>query len=89
MVNGWDTTTALQNVYQLVQLPGIDYHAEVLHWNQFKAVQRAFIDAGVPEIELPTDIAIQAFLHRVASRYRIRTILSGGNISNEGILPVS
>jgi hypothetical protein len=89
MDNGWDTPIALQNVYQLAQISGIDYQAEVLHWNQFKAVQRAFIDAGVPDIELPTDIAIQAVLHRVASRHRIRTILSGGNISNEGILPIS
>lgn len=87
MDNGWDTPIALQNVFQLVQLPGIDYQAEVLHWNHFKAVQRAFIAAGVPDIELPTDIAIQAVLHRVAARHGIRTILSGGNISNEGILP--
>ncbi len=89
MDNGWDTPIALQNVYQLLQLSGIDYHAEVLHWNHFKAVQRAFIEAGVPDIELPTDIAIQAVLHRVASRHRIGTILSGGNISNEGILPIA
>lgn len=89
MDNGWDTPIALQNVWSLVQLPGVDYKAEVLHWNHFKAVQRAFIAAGVPDIELPTDIAIQAVLHRVAARHGIRTILSGGNISNEGILPTS
>lgn len=89
MDNGWDTPIAIQNVFQLLQLPGIDYQAEVLDWNSFKAVQRAFIEAGVPDIELPTDIAIQAALHRVAQQRRIRTILSGGNISNEGILPAA
>jgi len=86
--NGWDTPIALQNVLQLASLPGITYEAEVLNWNRFKAVQRAFIAAGVPDIELPTDIAIQAALHRAAVRHGIRTILSGGNIANEGILPV-
>lgn len=89
MDNGWDTPIALQNVLQVISLPGIDYEVEVLHWNHFKAVQRAFIAAGVPDIELPTDIAILAVLHRAARRHRIRTILSGGNISNEGILPVA
>lgn len=89
MDNGWDTPIALQNVYQLANLPGITYQAEVLDWNGFKAVQRAFIEAGVPDIELPTDIAIQAVLHRVAAKHGIRTILSGGNIANEGILPAS
>jgi hypothetical protein len=87
--NGWDTPIALQNVMQLARLPGITYEAEVLDWNRFKAIQRAFIEAGVPDIELPTDIAIQAVLHRAARRHGIRTILSGGNIANEGILPVS
>lgn len=89
MDNGWDTPIALRNVYQLATLPGITYHAEVLDWNGFKAVQRAFIEAGVPDIELPTDVAIQAVLHRVAAKYGICTILSGGNIANEGILPAS
>lgn len=87
--NGWDTPIALQNVAQLAQLPGIGYEAEVLDWTRFKAVQRAFLEAGVPDIELPTDIAIQAVLHRAARRHGIRTILSGGNIASEGILPVS
>jgi hypothetical protein len=89
MDNGWDTPIALQNVYQLANLPGITYQAEVLDWNSFKSVQRAFIEAGVPDIELPTDVAIQAVLHRVANKHGIRTILSGGNIANEGILPSS
>ena len=89
MDNGWDTPIALQNVYQLANLQGITYQAEVLDWNGFKAVQRAFIEAGVPDIELPTDIAIMAVLHRTAAKHGIRTILSGGNIVNEGILPSS
>jgi len=86
--NGWDTPIALQNVLQLAGLSGITYEAEVLNWKNFKAVQRAFIAAGVPDIELPTDIVIQAALHRAAVRHGICTILSGGNIANEGILPV-
>lgn len=89
MDNGWDTPIAIQNIFKLIALPGIDYHAEVLHWNHFKAIQRAFIEAGVPDIELPTDIAIQAALHRVAQKHHIRFILSGGNIANEGILPAA
>jgi hypothetical protein len=89
MDNGWDTPIAIQNIYKLIRLPGISYHSEVLNWNAFKTIQRAFIEAGVPDIELPTDIAIQAALHRVAQQRRINTILSGGNIANEGILPPS
>ena len=89
MDNGWNTPIAIRNVYKLISRPGIDYHAVVLDWNSFKAIQRAFIDAGVPDIELPTDIAIQSALHAVAAKHGIRTILSGGNVANEGILPAA
>lgn len=89
MDNGWDTPIAIRNVLKLINRPGIDFHTTVLNWNNFKLIQRAFINAGVPDIELPTDIAIQAVLHEVASKHGIRTILSGGNIANEGILPAA
>jgi len=89
MDNGWDTPISLQNVYNLTKLPNVTYQSEVLHWNNFRSVQRAFIESGVPDIELPTDIAIQSVVHRVAKEHGIRTILSGGNIANEGILPAS
>jgi len=89
MDNGWNTPIAIRNVLKLINLPGIDYHAVVLDWNNFKSIQRAFIDAAVPDIELPTDIAIQSALHAVAARYGIRTILSGGNVAGEGILPAA
>ena len=89
MDNGWNTPIAIRNVYKLISRPGIDYHAVVLDWNSFKGIQRAFIDAGVPDIELPTDIAIQSALHAVAAKHGIRTILSGGNVANEGILPAA
>ena len=43
------------------QPSGHPHQSEVLDWNGFKSVQRAFIEAGVPDIELPTDIAICRF----------------------------
>lgn len=85
--NGWDTPTSLRNVKNLVDKLGFDYESAVLNWNTFKKIQCAFMRAEVPEIETPTDIAIQAVIHRAAIKHGIRWILSGGNISGEGILP--
>jgi len=87
MDNCWNTPIAVQNIYKLLNLSGVDYFCEVLDWNNFKKVQRAFFLSGVADLELPTDIAIQAVLHRVAHQYGIKVILSGGNIASEGILP--
>tara|TARA_Y100001968_G_scaffold311645_1_gene333960 strand:+ start:1609 stop:2712 length:1104 start_codon:yes stop_codon:yes gene_type:complete len=87
MDNCWDTPTSIKNIKKIVSLKGIDYECNVLNWNKFKYLQRAFIESGLPDLELPTDIAIQSVLYRTALKYGIKIILGGGNISNEGILP--
>jgi hypothetical protein len=87
--NGWDTSAALSNVYQITRSSNIDYVSYVLNWNKFRLIQRSFIESGVPDIELPTDIAIYKALFLTAQKYRINTFIVGGNISNEGILPAA
>jgi hypothetical protein len=87
--NGWDTSTSLHNIKNLVNHPHVTFKSIVLDWNLFRNVQRAFIEAAVPDIELPTDIAITKYLFELASQYGIRTILGGGNLSSEGILPAT
>ncbi len=87
MDNCWDTPVAVQNINNLISLENVDYCCEVLKWNEFRNIQRILIESGLPDIELPTDSAISAVLARKAVQYGIRTILSGGNNSSEGILP--
>ena len=68
-------------------MKNVDYFCEVLDWNNFKNIQRVFLESGLPDIELPTDIAIISDISRIAVKYGINTILSGSNNSSEGILP--
>ena len=89
MDNCWDTATAIKNINNLIALKNVDYHCEVLNWENFKSSQRILIESGLPDIELPTDSAITAVISRVAVKYGIKTILSGGNYSSEGILPAA
>ena len=89
MDNCWDTPIAIRNINKLIKLKNVDYKCEVLDWKSFKNCQKAFIESGLPDIELPTDIAILKVLNKYAIKYRIKKILCGGNISNEGILPAS
>lgn len=87
--NGWNSPTAVENINNLVGKLNLSYFSYVLPWNDFRKVQVAFLKASVPEAETPTDIAIQRAVHHYAKKYRIRYILSGGNVSSEGILPAS
>ena len=87
--NGWNSETAVKNIKYVVGKLGFDYQSYVLDWEEFKDLQLSFLKASVPEAETPTDIAILAALHKVAAKYKIKYIISGGNFVTEGILPKS
>jgi N-acetyl sugar amidotransferase len=87
--NGWNSPVAAQNIRTLATAMKVDYASHVLPWNDFRQVQRAFLQASVPEAETPTDVAIVRAVHHHALKHGVKAILSGGNIASEGILPVS
>lgn len=89
MDNGWDSEAAVKNIKYIVSKLNLDYESYVLDWEEFRDLQLAFLKASVPEAETPTDIAILATLHKIASKYKIKYIISGGNYATEGILPKS
>lgn len=87
--NGWNSDTAVKNIKYVADKLGFDYQSYVLDWEEFKDLQLSFLKASVPEAETPTDIAILAALHKIAAKYNIKYIISGGNFVTEGILPKS
>ncbi len=85
--NGWNSEEAVMNIKNIAKKLNIDYESYVLNWTEFKDIQLAFLKASVPEAETPTDVAIPAAMHRVAAKYGVKYIISGGNFATEGILP--
>ncbi|MDC0338321.1 N-acetyl sugar amidotransferase [Flavobacteriales bacterium] len=89
MDNGWNSDIAVKNVKKIVDKLDLDYVSYVLDWKEFREVQLGFIKSGIVDIEMPTDIGIAASLYKTASKYKIKYIVSGGNLSGEGILPLT
>jgi len=87
--NGWDSKEAVENIRNICSKLGIDYESYVLDWKEFKDIQLSVLKSSIPEVEMPTDIAITSVLHKIASKYNIKYIIGGGNVATEGILPVS
>jgi len=87
MDNGWNSEEAVQNIKNIAKKLGIDYESYVLDWEEFKDIQLAFLKASVPEAETPTDMAIPSTWHKIAAKYGVKYIISGGNFATEGILP--
>ena len=89
MDNGWNSEEAVLNIRNVASKLGIDYESYVLNWDEFKDIQLAFLKASIPEAETPTDMAIPAAMHKIAAKYNVKYIISGGNFATEGILPKS
>jgi N-acetyl sugar amidotransferase len=89
MDNGWNSDIAVKNVKKVVDKLGLEYASYVLDWREFREIQLAFLKSSIVDLEMPTDIAIAASLYETASKHGIKFIISGGNYSGEGILPLS
>ncbi len=87
--NGWNSELASMNIENIISKTGFDLYTYVIDWEDFKDLQLAYIKASVLDIEVPTDQLIYASLHRIAKKYKIKSIINGNNIASEGILPRS
>lgn len=85
--NGWNTELAVKNIETIVKKLKIDLVTVVLDWPTFRDIQRSFFLAGTPDVDVPTDHAIQAEMWRICSKNKIKTILSGMNFATESVLP--
>jgi len=87
--NGWNTEIAVRNIKNATDRLGVDLYTYVVNWNEFRDLQLSFLKASVPEVELPTDLAIRSVLYRAAAREGIKYIIEGTSFRTEGVLPIS
>jgi len=85
--NGWNAEVATANIHAVVEACGFDLETYVIDWPEFRDLQRAFIKAGVVDIEMLTDHAIMAAMFDLAKRHNIRYVLSGTNVATEHGMP--
>jgi len=87
--NGWNSSEAVENIRKICDNLEVDYQSYVLNWNEFRDIQLSVLKSSIPEVEIPTDVAIGSVLHKIAAQNNIKYIIGGGNIATEGILPDS
>lgn len=87
--NGWNDPKADENIMRLVEGLKVPFFRYTIDLKQFHKLQGAFLQAGVKNIEIPTDHILMATSYEMASQYGIKTIISGGNVATESIMPAS
>lgn len=85
--NGWNSDIAVQNINNIVRYLDCDLHTLVVDWEEFRDLQRAYLKAGVVDIETLTDHAIFGTLYKIAAKHDIKYVISGSNIETEELLP--
>lgn len=86
---GWNDPVADENILKLVEGMRVPLIRKVIDQTKFKKLQAAFLQAGVKNVEIPTDHILMAVSYQLADEYGIKTILSGGNVATESIMPAS
>ena len=84
--DGFDEPVAIENIRKLCEKLEIRLIVEKPNAEQFCDLTRAFFLAGVPNLAIPQDNILFAYLYDYARKYKIRSFLSGGNFALEGIL---
>ncbi len=85
--NGWEDKTANGNIKKLVEKTSVFHYLYKINVDKFKELQQAFLDAGVPNVEIPTDHILMAVTYQLARKLGVRYVISGGNLATESIMP--
>ena len=84
--DGYDTEISKENIKKLVKAAHIDMRVIVPDANQFDDLTLAYMKAGVPNLAIPQDNILFAFLYDVVKESGVKYFLSGGNFALECIL---
>jgi N-acetyl sugar amidotransferase len=86
--NTWNSTIATENIHRALGTLDVDLETCVVDNEEYDDIHRAFLAAGVPDLEAPTDIGLATVLYRSAEKHGIRTILEGHSFRTEGVSPL-
>ena len=86
--NTWNSSIATENIRKVLTALDVDLFTIVVDNKEYDDIYRSFIEAGVPDIEAPTDIALATTMYKGAAKYNIKYILQGHNFRTEGNAPL-
>ena len=86
--NTWNTTTATTNIHTMLDKLGIELFTHVVDNEEYDDILRAFLKAGVIDIETPTDVGLATTLYMACAKYGIKYQMEGHSFRTEGVAPL-
>ena len=84
--DGYDTEISKENIRKLCDAANIHLKTVKPDIVQYDALTRAYMEAGVPNLAIPQDNILFAYLYEAVRKNRIRYFMGGGNFALECIL---
>jgi N-acetyl sugar amidotransferase len=85
--NGWHSEIAVSNIRNILEKLGVDLITYVVEYDEMKDLLLSYMKAGLPWVDIPTDLALMATLYKVASDSNVKTIFVGNSFRTEGKQP--
>jgi len=85
--NGWSSDISVKNIKKITGALNIDLETYVINYEEIKDLSQCYIKAGIPWVDIPTDLAIKAVLYKIAAREGIKFVLRGNDFRSEGTQP--
>ena len=85
--NGFNSDIAVKNIRRMTEQLKIDLETYVIDYNEVRDLITCYMQASLPWMDTPTDLAIKAVLYKIANREGIRYILRGNDFRSEGSQP--
>ncbi|MEM1097063.1 MAG: N-acetyl sugar amidotransferase [Bacteroidota bacterium] len=86
--NTWNSTIATENIHRVLKALDVDLYTYVVDNEEYDDIYRSFLEAGVPDVEAPTDIGLATVLYMAAAQHGIRYMLEGHSFRTEGVFPL-
>lgn len=84
---GWNSEVAQQNIERLLKHLDYTLYTHVVDWEEMRDLQRAYLQSGLANQDVPQDHVFFAVLFQKAAEMGIKYWLSGSNMASESILP--
>jgi tRNA(Ile)-lysidine synthase TilS/MesJ len=86
--NHWNTSLATNNMMNLIKKLNVDFIEYYVNKEEYDNLNKAFLMAGVPDCDIPNDIAMTKLMYETAQKYGIKYILNGHCYKTEGSTPI-
>ncbi len=87
--NTWNSAIATMNIHSITSALDVDLYTHVVSNKEVDDIYRAFLLAGVAEIDAATDLGFAYLLRIVAKKFSIKYIFEGHSFIEEGITPIT